>query len=226
MLRIHPGSRPYFSVIIPVFNRAHLLVRALDSLLQQTEKDWEALVVDDGSTDMTGIRVHRYINDTRVRIRYLYHTHRGTAYSRNAGILAASGRYITFLDSDDWYRPEHLRMRRRFLESHPDVDFLYGGLEVRGNPYVPDVYRPGRYIHVKECAVAGTFVAPREVFMEIGGFPPVPFAEDARLMEEVRRQGLNVVRLDIPTYVYDRTHRDSTTFAFAAPLALPGDDQT
>ncbi len=221
MLRVHSGPRPFFSIVIPTFNRVHLLVRALDSLLQQTERDWEVLVVNDGSMDLTALRVHRYINDTRGRIRYLFHTHRGTAYSRNAGILAACGRYVTFLDSDDWYRPEHLRTRRQFLEKHPEVEFLHGGIEVHGNPYVPDVYRPGRYIHVRDCAVAGTFVAPREVFLRIGGFPPVPFAEDARLMEEVQRRKLRVARLDIPTYVYDRTHPTSTTFAFSAPLMLP-----
>ena len=220
MLPIYPQGRPFFSVIIATYNRMHLLVRAMDSVVDQQEMDWELLVVDDGSSDRTDLRVLAYINDTQHRIRYLFHTHRGVAHSRNAGIMAAVGHYVTFLDSDDWYKPDHLRLIRTYLRAHPEALVLQTGLTVQGNPYVPDVYRPGKLIHVKECAAAGTLVFRKEVLIRLGGFPDVTFAEDARLMEKVRRAGIPVHTLPQETYVYDRSRNEGITAA-AAYLFLP-----
>lgn len=89
---------PAITVIIPCFNHAHFLSSAIRSVLAQTFADWEAIVVDDGSTDNTRTVTEQF--DDR-RIRYIYQTNRGLSAARNAGIRAAQGEFLAFLDADD-----------------------------------------------------------------------------------------------------------------------------
>lgn len=201
-------SSPIFSVVLCTYNRAHLLPNALDSLLAQTEADWEALIVDDGSTDRTLDIVRNYLERDK-RLRYIYHRNRGLALSRNVGIAAACGRYVTFLDSDDWYRPEHLETRRRILETEPHLDLLHGGCEILGDSLVPDKHNPQQMIDLHGLTIGGTFVFRRESLLDIGGFPDVPFSIDSALFERAEVAGLRILRTDASTYVYDRTPPDS-----------------
>lgn len=93
------------SVIIPSYNHAHYLACALESVLHQTFADWEAIVVDDGSTDNTR-SVAAGFNDSRVH--YIYQENQGLSAARNTGIRAAVGEYLTFLDADDEWHPSFL----------------------------------------------------------------------------------------------------------------------
>ena len=96
------------SVIIPTFNRAHLLPRALDSLLKQSYKNWEALVIDDASTDDTKSVIANYIKkDNRFHF-YPLKENSGACIARNVGIKNAKGTLVTFLDSDDEYLPQKI----------------------------------------------------------------------------------------------------------------------
>ncbi len=97
---------PTVSVIVPTYNRAHLLGRALQSIMNQTYKDFEVIVVDDGSIDNTEEIVRSF---RALGIRYIRHEkNKGEAAARNTGILAAKGEFIAFLDSDDEWLPEKL----------------------------------------------------------------------------------------------------------------------
>ena len=109
-------SSPIVSVIIPTYNRAHLVGRAIRSVLAQTFRDFELIVVDDSSTDDTEDVIGSFADP---RIRYLRHeTNRGGATARNTGIRVACGEYIAFLDSDDEWLPEKLeRQLSTFLDS-------------------------------------------------------------------------------------------------------------
>ncbi|AWN17343.1 glycosyltransferase family 2 protein [Salinisphaera sp. LB1] len=107
------------SVIIPVYNRAHYIVDAIRSVLDQRDAPaFEILVVDDGSTDDSVARAAA-IDDPRIRI-ITGHGNQGIAVARNRGIAEASGHYIAFLDSDDLARPERLARQARFLDAHPE----------------------------------------------------------------------------------------------------------
>jgi glycosyltransferase involved in cell wall biosynthesis len=106
-------AAPLFSVIIPTFNRAKLVRRAIDSVLDQTIDDFELIVVDDGSVDDTREAIAR-LTDPRIRFIALA-TNRGPAAARNAGIQAARGELIALLDSDDEYAPEFLERTRTVL---------------------------------------------------------------------------------------------------------------
>jgi len=117
---------PLFSVVIPTFNRARLVRRAIDSVLGQTLSDFEVLVVDDGSTDDTR-RVVEGVGDPRVRLVSLPRN-RGAAAARNAGIAVARGELISLLDSDDEYEPGFLEKTRAALAgTGPDVGFAWPG---------------------------------------------------------------------------------------------------
>jgi glycosyltransferase involved in cell wall biosynthesis len=212
-LQLYEGAsdafHPYFSVIICTFNRAHLLPRALDSVIEQTESSWEAIVVDDGSTDNTFEVVRSYLQ-AFPNIRYMAHRNRGLAISRNVGIAAAIGDYVTFLDSDDWYAPDHLASRRARLMQNPGVELLHGGCQIIGNPMVPDKHDPTRMLDLHDLVVGGTFVFPRAFAVKIGGFPAwSPYSIDGDLFEMLEAQGACIVRTDHRTYIYDRTTPDS-----------------
>ena len=207
-LTVHDDLSPFFSVIICTFNRAHLLPRALDSLLAQTESSWEAIVVDDGSTDDTDAVVRRYMAEAP-NLRYMLHSNRGLPLSRNAGIAAAVGDFVTFLDSDDYYMPDHLASRRRLLAANPDVELLHGGCEIIGNPFVVDKDNPDRMLDLHDLPVGGTFVMPREFAVAIGGFPLVAYSLDGELFERLVAEGRKIVETGLRTYVYDRTTPDS-----------------
>ncbi len=207
-LILHAGDAPFFSVILCTYNRAHLLPHALDSLLEQSETDWEALIVDDGSTDGTARAVRPYL-ERDARLRYLYHHNRGLSLSRNVGIAAAAGQYVTFLDSDDWYVPEHLRIRRELLAAQPELDLLHGGCRILGDSLVPDKYNPTQMIDLHGLVVGGTFVFRRETLVQLGGFPRVPFSIDSALFEHAEAAGIAIAKTDAPTYIYDRTPPDS-----------------
>jgi len=109
------------SVIIPTFNRAAFLREAIDSVLAQSEKDFELIVVDDGSTDHTRELVAEYGD----RIRYFFQTNAGAAAARNLGIRNANGQLLTFLDSDDLWFPQKLARQIEWMAAHPKIMLCY-----------------------------------------------------------------------------------------------------
>ena len=105
------------SVIIPTYNRAACLKEAIESVLNQTYKQFELIVVDDGSTDATGELFLQY----GAKLLVLHAGHGGPSAARNCGIAAARGDYITFLDSDDVWLPDKLRAQMLFFQDHPEA---------------------------------------------------------------------------------------------------------
>src|SRR5262245_38190413 len=104
-------NRPLISVVIPVYNRARIIARALKSVQEQTHQNWEAIVVDDGSTDDTVEIVTDLAQlDNRIRV-IRQDKNRGAQAARNVGIRAARGEWVAFLDSDDLYLPNSLEVR-------------------------------------------------------------------------------------------------------------------
>ncbi len=208
MITLYPKRVPFYSVIIPTFNRAALLPRALESLLLQAETDWEAIICDDGSFDSTFTVAQDYCS-RNPNIRYLYHSNRGTGLTRNAGIIAACGMFVTFLDSDDEYLPEHLSIRKEILWDYPEVDLLHGGAEIIGNPFVADKDNPKKQVHLSKCVIGGTFVIKRTSAIDIGGFSALRYADDADFFARAQEVGLTIGETDAATYRYYRDTSDS-----------------
>lgn len=209
-IKILPVLQPMFSVVITTRNRASLLKRAINSLISQTERDWEAIIVDDGSTDDTYKHILGLIAPC-LSIRYFWKHHSGAVPSRNFGIRVSQGRFVTFLDSDDEYHSLHLEYRRRFINRNPDVRFLFGGVKITGNQYVPDKNNPSKRIHLKDCLVGGTFVIEREALLSLDGFRVITLGSDSDLFERAKKAGITLAEIKHPTYIYHRDNQDSIT---------------
>jgi len=120
------ANNPVFSIVIPTYNRADKLKRALISIDKQSFKNFEVIVCDDGSTDHT----KRIINDfcNKFDIKYIWQEHwGGPARPRNNGINNARGEYIAFLDADDWWYPNKLKIAKEHLNG---TDILYHDLDI------------------------------------------------------------------------------------------------
>ncbi|MGI8654628.1 MAG: glycosyltransferase family 2 protein [Pyrinomonadaceae bacterium] len=114
---------PFFSVVIPTFNRASFIAKSVESVLAQDFDDFEVLVIDDGSTDNTAeVMRERFAADARVKYFRQPNMERGAA--RNHGFRKALGQYVLFLDSDDLMHSDHLRTLMEVIETHPGINFL------------------------------------------------------------------------------------------------------
>ena len=203
----------FFSIILPTFNRSYCLSTAIESVICQTTSDWELFIVDDGSTDNTSENIKQFLSDDRLR--YFRIEHSGAVNAKNFGINIAEGKYVTFLDSDDEYYPEHLLMRKQLLENDEDIDALYGGLQIIGEPYVPDINAPSKLIHINDCFVGGTFFIRKEILKSLGRFPSVKYGEDYTLMQQLIERKSKIVKVEYPTYIYKRTSEDSVCLNYS-----------
>jgi glycosyltransferase involved in cell wall biosynthesis len=113
---------PKISVVMPVYNGERFLREAVDSILNQIYKDFEFIIIDDGSTDQTSAILDTY-QDPRI-VRLTHPTNLGLVRSLNDGIAIARGEYIARMDADDWCLPERFDKQVRFLDSHPDIMVL------------------------------------------------------------------------------------------------------
>lgn len=111
-------EQPYFSVIMPVYNRAELVKESIDSVLRQTFQDFELICINDGSTDNT-LEVLSELEKIDPRIKVISHENKGRCQARNSGIAHAKGKWIAFLDSDDFYLDNHLETLQTLIKRFP-----------------------------------------------------------------------------------------------------------
>lgn len=186
---------PRVSVIVPVFNAEHTAARAIESVFNQSYRDFEIIVVDDGSTDRSAAVLARY--DGRVSV--VRQPNLGPSAARNAGVRSASGEYLAFLDADDWWRPGMLERAVPHLDRDPGCVLVYCDLEMADSEG-----------HELRTLVGGSAAAPslsdmlenlwpilpsgvlirRSAFERVGGFPEELTAyEDVYLWLRLREQG-------------------------------------
>lgn len=158
-------ARPVFSIIIPTYNRAHLLPRAIKSALAQTFTDFELIIVDDASTDETP-QVMASFQDPRIV--YLRQEQNGGASStRNAGIKIAKGKYISFLDDDDELSPKFLQRTFDTLEAaSPDVGFAWCGVRYVRNSGTEKEFTEEKVWHLDRPAKSNRHAWPP--YLQIG----------------------------------------------------------
>ncbi|MFU8770510.1 MAG: glycosyltransferase family 2 protein [Desulfotignum sp.] len=194
-------AAPQISVIIPTFNRAWTLARAVDSVLAQTCAPKEVIVVDDGSTDSTQEVLSAYGD----RIRVLVQPNRGVSSARNLGIRNSHGGFIALLDSDDQWMPEKLACQAAFFTAHPEAMicqtqeiWIRNGVRVNpGNKHKKlsgMIFEPSLHL----CLVSPSAVMMKKSLFEIKGM----FNEDFPVCEDYDFW-LRVSR-DMPIYLVDR----------------------
>ena len=116
-------QRPFFSIVLPTYNRAHIIDSTIQSVLTQTFIDWELIVVDDGSTDNTSDIIAKH--NACGKIKYLWQTNQERSAARNAGIENSTGVFICFLDSDDTWRSCHLDILFQAIKENQQNPALY-----------------------------------------------------------------------------------------------------
>lgn len=166
----------YVSVILPVFNSLVGLQSSLASVMSQTFTDWELLIVDDGSSDSEVLNILRKAQQhPRVRVIFC-DENRGPAYARNLGLKAAEGKYVAFLDADDWWEPNKLKLQVGFMDKagydfsyHPFVSIRYKGSDSGFRPVKSWLVMPpcstdwNRYLLTRGYAPCTTSMVRRHV---------------------------------------------------------------
>ena len=176
-VRLAPADieRPLVSIVVPTWNRAVSLRRAVLSVQAQTYGGWELVVVDDGSTDDTP-HVLRGLSTFDPRIRVIQGEHAGVSRARNTAIAAARGRYVAFLDSDNTWEPDFLRVTLSAME-HRGLDAAYTAMELRdGGRTTFRAFDGGRsHLLVGNHIDLNVLVVRADLLARVGGF-----AEDLR----------------------------------------------
>ena len=116
---------PLVSIIIPTYNREKFLLYALESVKAQTYKNWELIVIDDGSTDNTENICRNFAKSIDQPFKYFYQENQGVASARNYGLKVAKGDFIAFLDSDDRWYPWHISKNLKAFKYNKDLDFVF-----------------------------------------------------------------------------------------------------
>ena len=182
---------PLISVIIPTYNYAHFLPRAVESVLAQTYRNFEVIIIDDGSADNTSsvIKEDSYV-------KYFYQKNKGLSAARNAGIKKSKGDYLVFLDADDWLETDALNQNLLAIKDKPDVAFVSGnyyffqaetnklfhvGIHVPSNHYM-------RLLQSNYIGMHAAVLFQRWVFNEFGYDENLKACEDYDLYLNIARK--------------------------------------
>ena len=175
-----------FSVIIPLYNKAPYIRKALESVLAQTYADYELIILDDGSTDGSAEIAEAILQDPASRLialsphRLIRQANSGVSAARNNGVAQASGDYLAFLDADDWWKPTYLERMAQLIEDYPEAglyacNYVYykpGKTHVALNIPTGYINYPKAYYESGAMPVTSiTAIMPGTIFDEMGGFP-------------------------------------------------------
>jgi glycosyltransferase involved in cell wall biosynthesis len=191
------------SVLMTVFNTNFSYTkRAIDSVLKQDFQDFELIIIDDGSKENNRESLMAYVEKNEDKISYIRHSNRGQSESINRGVLYSRGEFITILDSDDQYKPNHLRL---CLSEINELDLICSTSETivddDSDYYVPDKNDLSKLIHLDEVILFGTLFGRKKVFTSLDF--KTGFAADADFYDRATSR-FRVKKLDLRTYVYHR----------------------
>ena len=198
---------PYFSVVIPTYNRSEFIVNCLQSVLKQSFTDFEIIVIDDGSTDNTKELIEK-LTEKEQRIRYFFISNSERGFARNFGWKKATGKYIVFLDSDDQFLASHLSHLHQLTEEFPNInlfatknDFIDGEVVFRSAMHKLEKRKYSYNLFLKGNPFASNICVKNNSPVSL-----VPFLEDRKYsgMEDW-------IFLFTNTWIQDIYHSDKTT---------------
>ncbi len=184
------------SIIIPTYNCSRYITEALDSVLTQTCQSLEIIVVDDGSTDNTKEVVERWGQSDKVR--YFYQENKGPAAARNKGIKEAKGEYVAFLDADDIWHSEKLKIQMEYFDKHTDISLAASEFEIIDNNSkllgysnrrrkIPHDGFVLKYV-IGHYLLLSTIIVKRDVFEKVGFFnESLLYAEDTDMLIKIAK---------------------------------------
>ena len=193
---------PHFTIIIPSFNRAHIILNTIQAVLDQSFQDWELLIVDDGSTDNTKDILIPILADKRIK--YIYQDNAGVCVARNKGALIATGEYLVFLDSDDTVLEKWLEDFYTLKEYKHDIIFCNMKI-IKPNKSIKlvsclDPYNDG---NSKGISIPGTWSIRKDVFIASGMYDEkLKFGENTELRFRLNEKILNIGLIDKFNFIY------------------------
>ena len=188
-----------FSVIIPLYNKAPYVEKALESVCRQRFSNYELIVINDGSTDDSCMIAEKYLQGMDgINYRLITQENAGVSAARNNGVAASKGEYVAFLDADDWWEPTYLEKMAQLIEDYPEAglyacNYVYykpGKTRVALNIPTGYINYPNAYYESGAMPVTSiTAIMPRTVFDEMGGFPlGIKLGEDFLLWAKIALQ--------------------------------------
>ena len=191
----------YFSIIIPSYNRAHIVKRAIQVVLEQTYDDFEIIIVDDGSVDNTE-EIIKELNDSRIK--YIYQNNAGVCSARNTGAKQANGEFVIFLDSDDTVEKSWLQ---DFYDlANQNKDLLFCSMKIVKQDFSEylvsalNPYKDGKSIG---NSIPGSWSIKRDFFFKVGMFDEnIRFGENVELRFRLDAEKLTVGIIDNYNFTY------------------------
>ena len=204
-----------FSVIIPLYNKAPYVKKALESVCRQTYSDYELIVINDGSTDDSCTIAEEYLRDIDgVNYRLITQENQGVSAARNNGIAKSKGEYVAFLDADDWWEPTFLEKMATLIEDYPDAGLYASNYYYHKDGKnivkvdIPTGYFNYPHEYYKNFAMPVTSISvviPRNIHEETGGFPMgIKLGEDFLLWAKIALS-YPVAFLNEPLAYYNNT---------------------
>lgn len=191
MSRVSQQVKHKISVIIPAYNHARYVTRAIDSVFAQTYKSFEIIVVDDGSTDNTRQVLEPYLASRQRgldRVKYIYQENRGLAGARNTGIRNSSGEYLQFLDADDELLPTKLEFHMNIMEGKPEIKITASSWQLidnKGKPLIEQRKYYKKLFGIEDIIFTNPFVVEALMFRRECFTDDSMFNEDMRFCEDI-----------------------------------------
>lgn len=218
LIIVDDGSKDNtINVIIKYINRFNMINNS--NIADKKNKNLQFFEIENleiKNLDKENIKQKISLNDSLAKdlresnnIYYYYQENQGVTKARNEGIELSNGKFITFLDTDDEYKSNHLSSRVEMLINEK-ADFLHGGVEIIGDEFVPDKNDKSKLISIKDCVVGGTFFISSDIIRELGSFDLVEYSDDSVFYEKVESSNkFKIVKTNLETYIYNRNSPDS-----------------
>ena len=220
------SDQPLVSFVIAVYNDERHLPRAVKSVQAQTYKNWELVIVDDGSTDGT-LLLARRLAEGNCQIRVIAAEHGGPAHARNVGLREARGEWIAILDSDDYAHPDRIERQLEFARAHPEAGCVGSyarrvtpaGVDwglIPAGPTTPEIFERQRdYGAIR--VVHSSLMVRRDLALQSGGYPELYELSEDIAFFNLRIAPLTQILVDPTPLVTNEVNRDSITHRVAQP---------
>lgn len=204
------GNNPKFSVICPAYNAEKTIARTIDSIIAQNYRDWELIVIDDGSSDSTAVLAKQYADEDS-RIKVIEQNNTGQAGARNTGLRQAKGKWILFIDSDDRYEPGAFIQLKNAIIKNPSADIVLFGFNIFRNDKLLRTPHPensifksnelNKFLLIRKLFISACNKLYRREYITESFDSSIVHGEDFRFNYQNMKQGMIVVA--IPDCLYD-----------------------
>ena len=205
------NSQPFFSIILPTYNREDFLKKTIDSVIKQSFKNWELIIIDDGSTDNTKKLIECFINIDN-RIKYFFQENQERSIARNNGFSRSIGKWICFLDSDDYYEENHLYELSLITPENSEIMIVTGFYYIKNSKrekgIFPELYKNMVDYFFRNAVIPARTCIHRNILKKFNFNPKITIVEDSILWSNISLE-YPIVKSEFNTVLYN-IHEDNS----------------